>query len=228
MRSIIARSCLRAALYNDTSDPCSTKRAPIQNVKWISGTRGWQGQWKPFWLYKMPVLGRCSVDHEVTRTSEIRKAVGAIFCTNPVARRFQRHPFYNHVFFCFFVGAYLFLRNQVGPNQIIPIKLASKTSAEISSWILYAGKVFHIFFLHADAFAENIFMHRTLLCFNTHTFHREKSSPRRSFSRAELSQFGLGCFLCIWCGKSSSVRSSSVLPEGVRNKRIASRFTSII
>jgi hypothetical protein len=176
----------------------------------------------------MPVLGRCSVDHEVTRTSEIRKAVGAIFCTNPVARRFQRHPFYNHVFFCFFVGAYLFLRNQVGPNQIIPIKLASKTSAEISSWILYAGKVFHIFFLHADAFAENIFMHRTLLCFNTHTFHREKSSPRRSFSRAELSQFGLGCFLRIWCGKSSSVRSSSVLPEGVRNKRIAIYFNVFV
>jgi hypothetical protein len=59
-------------------------------------------------------------------------------------------------------------------------------------------------------------------------FHRERSSPRRSFSRAESSQFGLGCFLRIWCGKSSSVRSSSVLPEGVRNKRIAIYFNVFV
>lgn len=45
------------------------------------------------------------------------------------------------VSFIFFVGAYLFVRNQVGPKQIILItyktlkKLGSKTS-EVSSWNL--------------------------------------------------------------------------------------------
>ena len=64
------------------------------------------------------------------------QAVGAIFCINPGARRFQRRPFYNHVFEnnCL-AGAFVFLRNQVGPNQVIPIKLGSKTYPEISSWM---------------------------------------------------------------------------------------------
>ena len=46
--------------------------------------------------------------------------VGAIFCINPLAPRFQRHPFYKHVFFKFLVGAHLFARNQVGHHQNIP------------------------------------------------------------------------------------------------------------
>jgi hypothetical protein len=54
--------------------------------------------------------------------------VGAIFCINPLAPRFQRHPFYKHVFFKFLVGAYLFVTNQIEHHQIIPIKLGSKTS----------------------------------------------------------------------------------------------------
>ena len=173
----------------------------------------------------MPVLGRCSVDHEVTRTSEIRKAVGAIFCTNPVARRFQRHPFYNHVFFCFFVGAYLFLRNQVGPNQIIPIKLASKTSAEISSWILYVGKVFHIFF------CTQMLLRRTSLCTGhcyalTRTHFTERDLPR---AEAFHVQNRLSLVWDVFCAFGvGRVRPSGVLPFfrrefGTRE----SRFTSM-
>ena len=37
------------------------------------------------------------------------------------------------MFFLFLVGACLFVRNQVGPNQIIRIKLASKTSPDLSA-----------------------------------------------------------------------------------------------
>lgn len=46
----------------------------------------------------------------------------------------------------FFVGAYFFVRSQVGHQQIIPIKLGSKTSPEIPSRIyIYIYKEIYIY-----------------------------------------------------------------------------------
>ena len=159
----------------------------------------------------------CLVDHEVARASEIRKASfvqirwlegsrGTLFIT-----------------MYFFVGAYLFLRNQVGPNQIIPIKLASKASAEISSWILYARKVFHIFF------CTQMLLRRTSLCTGhcfalTRTHFTERNLPRAEAFHVQNCLSLIWDVFCAFGVGSSSVRSSSVLPEGVRNKRVAIYF----
>jgi hypothetical protein len=54
---------------------------------------------------------------------------------NPVARRFQKHPFSYLFLGMAFVGPYLFVRTHAGPSQTIFLKLGPKTILGVSSRI---------------------------------------------------------------------------------------------
>ena len=70
------------------------------------------------------------------------------FDMNLVARRFQRHPF-KPCISLFWVGAFLFERNQVGPNKIILTKLGSKPSSKFSTWMIFTC-IFFVFCIYVS------------------------------------------------------------------------------